>query len=186
MLFDSKSALKSTIRRFTVRHFPLPTTRITLLGALSLTNTAARYALRRYAVVANQLLDEPHIQSNDVSNLAFAQAAMRVCRKRWDRVGRHEEVVIREIMRFEVTSRNLAGDILNGGYPPKPEIQTLAVPSPFAWPLQPHRGRAIVSRKLPISRRDRSQIDRRVPRRGIRLPSSLRTDRCSRSRSHIR
>ena len=45
---------------------------------------------------------------------------------------------------------------------------------------------AIVSRKLPISRRDRSQTDRRVPRRGIRPPSSLRTDRYSRSRPHIR
>jgi hypothetical protein len=59
----------------------------------------------------------------------------------------------------------------------------LAVPSPFGWP---QRGRAIVSRKPPSSRRDRSQIDRPGPRRGIRSPSSLRTDRYSRSRSHIR
>jgi hypothetical protein len=49
----------------------------------------------------------------------------------------------------------------------------------LALVAQPHQAHAVVTRKLPISRRDRSQIDRLVPRRGIRLPSSLRTDRYS-------
>ena len=84
------------------------------------------------------------------------------------------------------TSR-LCGMIEPCRSPPKREIQTLAGPSPFAWPSPSHaEPHSIVSRKLPISRRDRAQIGRRVPRRAIRFPSSLRTDRYSRFRSRIR
>ena len=43
-----------------------------------------------------------------------------------------------------------------------------------------------LSRKSPIARRDRAQTGRPGPRRGIRSPSSSRTDRCWCSRSRIR